>query len=266
MQGSLKTLVSLILVLCCLCAGCAASEEKSDEDLLSFYENSVFAGDSITGQFKRYVTITRRENPDFLKNVTIVSADSLSLQTARVKNIHTAIQLTYKGRTMPLWQVVEKVQPEKLFVLLGVNDYIGLDIPKGMRYIEDMVNLMQETNPTVQVYFFSLTPVTKSFSGSRNLQKHWDEYNVALEEKCAELGVGFIDIATALKGPDGYVKKGYSSDGKFHLSTAGIECWIESMKDYVRSLPAEEEEELLELEEDEGTAAEGGATPLPQTD
>lgn len=103
-----------------------------------------------------------------------------------------------------------------------MNDYIGEKIEKGMGYVTTIVKGVRDCSPETKIVFFSLTPLTKRFSKKRDLQKLWDKYNLALEEKCAKLQVFYLDIATPLKGKDGFLPLSYSSDQEFHLNKSGL--------------------------------------------
>lgn len=210
----------------------AAAEEADPSVYDSFFDHQVFVGDSITRHLKIYLKEQAAKGipvpePFFL------TAQSYMLYTASRKNLldrHTNI--LYQGREVPLREAVEKICPERVFILLGVNDYAGKDIPKHIGYCERMVELMPDT----QLYFFSLTPVTRRFSGSEELRTRWDAYNLALEEMCQRKGAFYIDIATPLKDGDGYLKEAYCSDGLYHLSPAGLQVWLDTLRDYAGSL------------------------------
>ena len=104
-----------------------------------------------------------------------------------------------------------------------------------MEYIDKIMELMEKYAPDTQVYFFSLTPVTAAVEKKRpKLQEKWDAYNVLLEQKCQEVGAIYIDIATDLKGENGFMKKGISHDGEYHLNDKGNAIWVQTLLDFAQ--------------------------------
>ena len=74
----MKRWIAGILVLICL-APMAAAEQPDDEFLLSFYNDSVFFGDSITKALRRYRSAVRQTDPDFMPSTDIICTDCISL-------------------------------------------------------------------------------------------------------------------------------------------------------------------------------------------
>lgn len=213
----------------------ARGETLTQEQLISFYEDSVFVGDSITRQFHTYMNEKKKTEPGFLFPVKYLTAQSYMLYTASRKNPTTrGTVLTYKGSEMPLCRILEKMKPRMAFILLGVNDYAGEQIEKHIGYCERIVELTAEFAPETKIVFFSLTPVTRSFCRKKDYRTMWDEYNKALEEKCAEMGAGFVDIATPLKDEEGYLPGEYSSDGQYHMNDKGLQIWFDCLMDYAQ--------------------------------
>ncbi len=224
--------LALLLLLACLFA-CPAAAQATDEAAYdSFFDQQVFVGDSITRHLKIYLKEQAAKGISVPEPV-FLTAQSYMLYTASRRNLlerHTNI--LWRGREVPLREAVAEIKPGRVFILLGVNDYAGEDIPKHIGYCERIVDLL--ATPDTRLYFFSLTPVTRRFSGSGDRRAQWDEYNLALEEMCLSKGAFFIDIATPLKDGEGYLKEEYCSDGLYHLSPAGLRVWLDTLRDYAR--------------------------------
>lgn len=213
----------------------AKAEETPEVDYELFYDHQVFVGDSITRQLKIYIKEQMAKGVS-LPEPTFLTAQSYMLYTASRRNlINRHTNILYRGRETPLCRAIGQIQPKRVFILLGVNDYAGKDIPKHIGYCERIVDLIAEYSPDTQVYFFSLTPVTPRFSGSADLNTLWDEYNLALKEMCIAKGAIYIDISTPLKDENGYLKAEYCSDDRYHLSPAGLQVWLDTMRSFAKS-------------------------------
>ncbi len=227
-----------VLAVCSVFPACAEAETErlTDAQLVSYYKNAVFVGDSITAQLLVYVREQQQKDPRFFEGVKFLTAQSYSLYTASRRNLlSSAPNLKYRGREMPLCAVLKEIKPTKALILLGVNDYIGEQIQKGIGYDERIIDLAAEFCPDTEIIFESLTPVTSAFCRKKDYRTLWDEYNTAMKEMCELRGAGYIDIATRLKDEDGYLDKAFSSDGKYHLNPKGLKLWIDALLDYAQT-------------------------------
>lgn len=231
-----RTLAGLLVFLWCGGLLCGRAEALSRDQLSSFYKGAFFIGDSITEQLKGYIRKEQQEHPDFFPDVKFLTAQSYCLYTASRKNLlPEKANLKLGGKEKTLWEILKERKPTKALILLGVNDYIGKTVEKGIDYDNRILDLAQKHAPDTEVIFLSLTPVTKSFCKHQDYRTMWDEYNEALKGLCLLRNVPYIDIASRMKDEEGYLKKDYSSDGKYHLKTQALELWVEALLDYAQS-------------------------------
>ena len=211
------------------------AETLTRNQLSSFYKGSFFIGDSITEQLKGYIRSQQQEQPDFFPDIIFMTAQSYCLYTASRKNLlPEKANLKSRGKEMPLWEILKDRKPKKALILLGVNDYIGETIEKGMDYDNRILDLAQKHAPDTEVIFLSLTPVTKAFCKRNDYQRLWDDYNAALRGLCLLRGVPYIDIAARMKDEEGYLNNRYSNDGQYHLNAEGLDIWIDALLDYAQ--------------------------------
>lgn len=229
MRKSLVVALAFLLAFVPLFAG-AQEMQQPDPDL--FYDKQVFVGDSITRQLKLYLRSESSNGSSVPEPVFLHAQGYMLYSASRNKRQSEHVNLTYRGKEMPMCQIVGQIKPQRVFILLGVNDYAGRDIPKNIGYCERILELIARYSPDTQVFFFSLTPVTRRFCKEQDLRTLWNEYNLALETMCAEKGAHYIDIATPLKDADGYLKTEYCSDGLYHLSPAGLQVWLDTLRSY----------------------------------
>ncbi len=231
-----RTAAAMLLLLLAGFLLSGEAETLTRDQLSSFYKGAFFIGDSITEQLKGYVRREQQERPGFFPDVKFLTAQSYCLYTASRKNLlPEKANLKLKGKEMPLWEILKERQPTKALILLGVNDYIGKTIEKGMDYDTRIMDLAQKHAPNTELIFLSLTPVTKSFCKHQDYRTMWDEYNAALKGLCLLRSVPYIDIASPMKDEEGYLKSSYASDGKYHLKAEALELWVQALLNYAQS-------------------------------
>lgn len=226
----------LLCLMMAIPAGCC--ERLPDEQLVTYYDNAFFVGDSLFVMLRYYFNgVVYKENPDYFKNVKFYCAHGYKLETAALRRpSHSETNLMQKGNVTTLFSLAEKLQPEKIFILAGMNDRIGDDIGKGMDYIDTIVSMVHEVSPNTQLHFFSLTPIGKQVEEKApGRQAKWDAYNTALKEKCAALNVHFIDIATGLKGENGLLAPSLASEDGYHVNDDGNAIWVQTMLDFAQA-------------------------------
>ena len=145
----------------------------------------------------------------------------------------SGVYLKYRGRETTLAHIMEAEQPARVFILAGLNDRIHDHLDRADLYIDRIMASRDRVAPDTEICFFSLAPVTKKVGARR--QRGHDEYNAWLEEKCAAVGAVYIDIATALKGEDGFLPGELCSDREFHLNPRGNAVWAQTLLDFAQS-------------------------------
>ena len=245
----LKRWIALLLMLCMVSGTAAAAAEEApagrlpDQTLMTFYRNSLFAGDSLVRMFRNYIKERQKTEPDFFPDIKFYSSYSFQLRLAAKEKTWSGdkANLQYKGRDETLCRIAQKEAPDKLFILAGLNDNFTQNVKgesgpdRGMRLVGKIMELLAQYSPDTQVYFFSLTPVTKAVEKKRHVQEKWNEFNALLEARCRELGAGYIDIATPLKDEEGLLPKNISADGEYHLNDRGNEIWARTLLDYAQA-------------------------------
>lgn len=229
----------LIILLCLLLAAPAACGERlPDEQLITYYDQAFFVGDSLCEMLRYYVNgVVRREHPDYFRDVKFFTAHGYKLETAALRRpSYTETNLMYKGGAITVCGLAEKLQPEKMFILVGMNDRIGDHIDQGVAWIDTIIAMVQEVSPDTTLHFFSLTPIAAQVEKKAlGRQEKWDAYNAALKEKCADAGVHFIDIATGLKGEDGLLAPALASEDGYHVNNDGNAIWVQTLLDFAQS-------------------------------
>ena len=235
----MKKITRLLALWLCLLmlTGTAGAEKLTDEQLASYYQNSVMVGDSIPRMLRNYIAVLQEKDPEYLADLRFFTQYSYKLRSAARETIDPEeVNLLYKGEDYTLCQLMEALQPEKLFILAGLNDKIGEKINAGMEYVEQIMALMKQYAPDTEVHFISLLPVTYRVEEERpNLQQKWDAYNAALEKKCGEVGAIYVEVAGPLKNEDGQLRFALSHDGLYHLNDDGNAILLRTLLDFAQT-------------------------------
>ena len=266
----LKRLILLLTVLALLCSCCLAEEEEDDfffsadgsetaaqeeaaedpaavlaeapvkerlprETLMTFFTDSVFVGDSVSERVRTYVKDQRKVEPGLLSNAKFLVKQSYMLFMASKNYVsEKSANLTYNGREMSLCTIMGAMKPKRVFILLGINDYIGEKIDKGMEYVTRTVELIHKYAPGTEIYFQSLTPVTRNFCKKKDYRTLWDEYNAALKKLSETVDFTYVEIAERLKDEEGYLPDEWSTDREYHVNNKGIPIWIDELLDFAQ--------------------------------
>lgn len=229
-----KRILACLFVMALL-LGCAHAEQLTDAQLVTFYDDALFVGDSVIRLLRNYVVAEREKDPSFFRDARFYSAYSYQLGTAAIRWTNgNRVNIQYRGMDVSLAELADYLKPGKLFILAGLNDRIAKYIERGMGYVEKIVELIRKVSPDTEIYFISITPCTAK-ENSKGYQDCINDYNAALEQKCLELNVNYIDVATDLKNENGVMDNSISSDGEYHLNTAGNALFVQSLLKYAQT-------------------------------
>ena len=220
-----------------------------DKVLMTYYDNSLFAGDSLMHSFHNFVNKKRKDDPDYFRGITFRTADSFKFRYATYKNLEEkdGAHLKDGGEKTTLYKIAVKLQPSKVFILAGLNDKLTTDyrqddgslwtgMERACGYVEKVYALLEEASPGTRLYIISQLPVTKTIAKKRaGVQLRWDAVNEALAAKCEELGARYVEVAASLKGENGLLPADLSSDGEYHLNDKGNEIFARVLLDYAQA-------------------------------
>ena len=118
----------------------------------------------------------------------------------------------------------------KIYILLGINE-IGFDVTTFIDYYSKMLDTVIAAQPDCDVYIMGITPVSaaKSSSGEIFNMTRITEYNTALHQLAADKGCYYMDLVSALAGPDGYLPASETTDG-VHFSAQVYKTWFDYVK------------------------------------
>jgi hypothetical protein len=249
----MKRLICLILLLALL-GSAAQAEPLPDEQLMTYYSGALFIGDSVIRMLGNYIRPLQKKDPLFFPGVKFFAEYDYRLSTAAAEKLSgnkEIINLVYKGRNCTMYSLVETLQPPKIVLLLGCNDSLNKRMEAGVENVRIILETVPKYCEETQVIFLSLPPVTTAYEKRKAYRSVWESFDEQVAALCAEYGAVFIDVTAGLVDEDGFLVKGLSSDGEYHLNEKGNEIVVRNLLDYVQGLadaglwaptPAEENE------------------------
>lgn len=168
-------------------SGSAEAVEFTKKD---YYSDSVFMGDSVISGIESY---------GYLDNVVgNVNATSGKLES-------------YVSEAM-------KSNPSKVFIMVGHNDanYGTIKEESLASNITDIVEEIHKKKSSTKVYVLSITPITSAYekkSSTNVKQSYIDKANSLIEENASSGKYTYVDVASAYKDTNGYMKTDCTGNG-----------------------------------------------------
>lgn len=205
-----------------------------DEEDLSFFEHSVFVGDSISVGFETYC---QNHEDSILTDTTYF----LARVSCSAKALISDNALTTYASVIPLYQdepqyvensIAQIGDIEKIFLCFGVNDLVASTPEEYINNIQTLVDRILEKNPQVTVYMISIPCVDASVTTGYLNNTVIGQANALLQEACVQNGWGFINLVEYIMNENGDICPEYSSDGFVHENNSAYDIWIKVLKNY----------------------------------
>ena len=192
----------------------SAREAKDDE----FFSDAAFMGNSLMDGFRLFSGLT--------------TCDYYAATSMTVVGVDTKACITLdNGASGTLVDGLTQKPYGKIYILLGINE-IGFEVQTFIDYYSTMLDTIIAAQPDCQIYIMGITPVSAAKSGSGEVfnMTRITEYNTALHQLAADKGCYYMDLVSALAGPDGFLPSSETTDG-VHFSAKVYQTWL----DYVRT-------------------------------
>ena len=224
----LKRLLAFFTVLLMLLPlGNIALADASDD----FFNDSVFLGDSLTVGLESFAKSQRKKDRNFLGDAQFLAESGYAIDDTDLPDGHED-HPEYDGQRLQPQKSLAAMDPEKVFITLGVNDVNGKEKTLAQNY-KALIRSIKKAVPDAKLYMIAVFPMTaRKESSSRNNSKI-DSINVRLLSLAMSEGVTFIDFTDSLK-EDGVLKAEYSRDDYVHLSNDGYSVWTKSLYAFAR--------------------------------
>ena len=185
----------------------------------SYFEDSVFLGDSRTEGFHLYSGLETGQYL-FATGATVESVFS------------KATQETEQGKVSML-DALDGLEFSKLYIMLGVNE---LGWPKTEQFhaqYAKLIDRVRESHPDARIALQSILPISakQEAKGSYVNNGRIAEFNAIIVQLAEEKDCTYLDVASAVTGEDGCLRAEETTDG-IHLNTKGCVRWLEYLKEH----------------------------------
>lgn len=216
----------------------SALYQENDYD--SFYENSVFVGDSLSVGFEafcsQYSDTIASDTTYFLARQ---SGSSKAAVSSNALTKHAKIMPQYNGKTQLIEDSISQMPDiEKVFICFGMNDLVGSTPKQFVRDFETLVDRILSKSPDVSIYVLSIPCVVDSVQTGSLSNASIRSANELLAKACLENQWGFINTAEYLMGSDLSIREEYSSDGYVHENNSAYREWNKVLRNYAYSSSA----------------------------
>ncbi len=196
-----------------------------------WFDDAVFVGDSVTLKLSYYADYGSLGSADFL------CAGSLGYNNAQWSYDHEDnVHPVYNGVKYTVEDGVAMLQPNKIFIMLGMND-IGLyGVDGAVEGMKSLTAKIESRCPNAVIYVQSVTPMLENMQMTDLNNTTIAEFDRRIQPICEERGYIYLDVASAVD--DGYGNLVYSYCGDptamgLHFSDAGCEAWVSYLKSHV---------------------------------
>lgn len=206
------------------------SENTKVDD--SYFDNSVFIGDSISYGLNLYVTEKRAEGKNVLGKAKFLTSGSLSYANSLWEVSDESVHPVYNGEKMKLEDAAAQIKPDKIYILLGTNDVDLYGVEATVSNADTLISRLLEASPGAKIIIQSVTPKYIPEDGTEEglTNSEIDMLNEALKSFAEEKGYIYMDIASQFKDSEGRLASDYCSDKEnmgIHFTDAAYEMWID---------------------------------------
>lgn len=200
----------------------------------SFFEHTVFVGDSLTVGFANYCNT--HSNSIATDTTYFLAKESGSAKAAISKNALTTyakVMPSYLGNVQYIEDSISQMSNiQKAFICYGMNDLVSSTPTQYLSDIKTLIQRITDKNPDLTIYVISVPCIVEDIQTGNLSNEAIQNANTLLEYACRENGWGFVNLAEYLMNENMAIRLEYSSDGYVHQNSAAYEIWEKVLKNY----------------------------------
>lgn len=207
----------------------------------SYFDNSVFVGNSIMLHYKNYVTTRRNSDSSFLGSAKFFASASFSCYNNMQPISGDSTHPSYQGEKMKIEDAVAAMGVDTVYFSGMALNEVGLfGAQKSAENLASVVDAIKAKSPNVKIVVLANTYMVRNFNNYQNLHNgSISEYNNLLLEYCNENGYDFVDISTSLVS-DGCLADKFCTDNAeggsgCHLTKDAYAIWTSVLRDYAKA-------------------------------
>lgn len=191
-------------------------------DAGDYFDDVIFMGDSTSYALYKW----SMQNQEFEKSTFLVrgSVSIHSLISGQKKYFH-------QGKEKRVEDAIFDDGKGKLFMMLGINDVGRIGAEETMKLLEELMDIILEKNPELDVYLESITPIRAKDQGGCMTNDEFDRYNQMVKAYAEENGHHYVEIAPYFKDNENAMVGSYAYDN-VHANETGLDLWVRVLKQY----------------------------------
>lgn len=206
----------------------AAVEAISDPS--HYFDDAVFVGDSVSLMLENYSEKQRSSGEDCLGKAGFLTAGSLGWSNSLWAADQAPLPSLY-GQAVRIDDGIKQLGAKKAYIMLGMND-LSYEDSAVMTAMNTLMDNIEAKSPGIKVYIQSVTPIIKSKEGDVS-NSRIDEFNVILKKFAQDRDYRYLDVASVMRGDDGYLRDEYCGDPEgmgIHFNNISAAIWVEFLK------------------------------------
>ena len=189
---------------------------------LSYFEDAVFVGDSLTEGLREYSNI---------ENAVAKIATFISAKNQTPKSFLEGV-IVFPNNYRPTQNGVEAIvseNPGKVYITLGTNALTFMNREQLIYYYDQLLTSLQEQLPDTIFYVCSITPTTVQEASRRPVFSYDAVYaaNNEIARMANQKGMHYINLHEVLADESGYLKQEYAYSDGIHLRPDTYTIWVQ---------------------------------------
>lgn len=202
----------------------------SEAEAEAWFSDAVFVGDSIMLGWKNYNNAQLASNPDFFGQTHFLCEGSYGAGHALEPVSDSSLHPLYQGQQRLLWDSIKMMEAKKVFICFGLNDVAIYGVEGTAENFRKLCDNILKESPDAKIFIISSMYLIDDSNMKALTNANLRKLNGLLRGLCDEKGFKFVDIASHLVNPDGYLKAEYCSDNYVHQTTAAYVVWAQILR------------------------------------
>ena len=128
---------------------------------------------------------------------------------------------------------ITKGQPAKIFLMIGINDFLFFNRQEIIKNYTLVVNEIQKASPTTQIILQSILPVNGTIRRIEVNNEDVQLLNKDIQDLAAQKNLTYLDLHNLLTDKVGNLDAKYTRDG-IHLNASAYLIWKELVLPYLQ--------------------------------
>ena len=195
----------------------------------SYFNDTIFVGDSISLKLQQFVIRYRKAYPTMLGNAEFLVAGSFSTHAALADVSNDSLHPMVDGVKMTVEDALAAKGAKKVYIMLGMNDVSHSGLGGSIGNMGSLLYRIRQKLPDIEIFVQSVTP---RYSGSKPNNQQLFDYDINLYDQITKLGdpkIHFVDVAYVMRDEEGKLYDSYCSDKDdlaMHFTDVACQEWI----------------------------------------